>query len=292
MATKHSIIALLGKPNVGKSTIFNSLQKNDYAITSPKPQTTRNIITTFLEFNKEKSAILLDTPGFHLPNNKLDNFLNQEIKETLKLINIGCFVFDISRSFDKEDEKILNDLFKFNPEIKILIINKVDKIKNNNDLPTIRSKYKFDEEIELSAINNYNIDVLYSIFEKYTTNEEIDISLFKTMNDEFIAGELVRQSCINFLKKELPYAIAANVVNYNYNKEKNLLNIDIELLVEKESQKPIVIGKKGKMIKKIGIDARMKLLEIYDCKINLNLFVKVKQDWRNDEYVIKDLGYK
>lgn len=288
MGTKHAVVALIGKPNAGKSTIFNQLQKNDFAITSSKPQTTRNAICSFIDFKDNKQATLIDTPGFHEANNKLDTFLNSEIKNSIKQATIGLFIFDVSREFDYEDKKILEFLFNSNIEKKVLVMNKIDSNKKN----AVPSEYKFDSSIEISAKQNYNLDKLLAYIEDNTIEENLDVSHFTRPTDEFITSEIIREVCIHQLKKELPYAVGVMINEFNYDKEKNLLNIDANIVIEKESQKPIVVGSKGSMIKKIGIESRKKLLDIYDCKINLKLFVKVKNDWRNNDYEIRSLGYK
>ena len=294
MDTKYAIVSLVGKPNVGKSTLFNELQKNDFAITSNKPQTTRNSISTYIEFANNKKAILIDTPGFHFPNNKLDNFLNSEIKNSIKQSTLIFFIFDASRDFDNEDKKILENISNISDVTKILLINKIDSKKNNLkiNLELINQKYQFNKSLEISAKQKLNIDKILTIIEENTIYENVNVNFFKRPSDEFIASEIIRESCIFLLKKELPYAIGVSINTYTYNNENNTLNIDANILIEKESQKPIVVGAKGSMIKKIGIESRKKLLDIYDCKINLKLFVKVKDDWRNNEYDIKSLGYK
>lgn len=279
MGIKKSIIVLFGKPNVGKSTLFNALQKKDFAITSKKPQTTRVNSYTIIDLDKNKQIALIDTPGFHLPNNKLDKFLNQQINKAFKCATNAYFIFDNTRHFDKEDEIVLKNMQNFNINKKVLIINKIDKKSQlSPEDEIVLKQYHFDHIIYLSALNNNNIDELIQLMKDSCDNEDLDLTIFKEPGDEFISQEIIRLSCINILEKELPYAIGVNLNQFSYNKEKNLLEIDAEIFVEKESQKPIVIGKQGVMIKKIGIDARKKLLEIFDCKINLKLFVKVQKD--------------
>ncbi len=293
MGIKKSIIVLFGKPNVGKSTLFNALQKKDFAITSRKPQTTRVNSYTIIDLDENKQVALIDTPGFHLPNNKLDKFLNQQITKAFNCATNAYFIFDNTRHFDKEDEVVLKNMQNFNIDKKVLIINKIDKNdKLNPNDETKLKQYHFDHTIYLSAINQTNIDKLIQLMKDGCLYEDLDITSFKEPSDEFISQEIIRLSCINILEKELPYAIGINLNKFSYLQDKNLLEIDAEIFVEKESQKPIVIGKHGTMIKKIGIDARKKLLEIFDCKINLKLFVKVQKDWRNNEYIINSLGYK
>ncbi|MGL4948399.1 MAG: GTPase Era [Mycoplasma sp.] len=293
---KKTVVAILGKPNVGKSTTFNAIQDQAQAIVTYKPQTTRNFICGRLKSkNEPKELIFVDTPGYHNPNNKLDQFLNSEVKFILGNANVACFIVDAFRGLDDEDEKLLKHINNFDFDGKILLINKVDKAKKKTYQPLIDkvSEFaKFDHVLEMSATEKLGIDQLISILSNYCTYDEIDENLFKLPSDDFVAREIVRQSCLELLDKEIPYGINIMVNEYKYDQETNFLNIDADIYVEKESQKSIVIGKQGSMIKQIGIKSREALLAIYDCKINLKLFVKVKNDWRNDNNLVKLMGYK
>lgn len=289
-----AIITFVGKPNVGKSTLFNAILNYKWAITSHKPQTTRKQLCIKFKVDNESELLLVDTPGFHEPRNKLDLFLNSEIKNTLQFANVACFIFDITRQFDIEDEKILKHIQNFGIENKILIINKAETSKQeiiDNEVKKIKDKYNFNDIIQISALHKINIDKLINILKKYL-KEDIDISFYKEPSDEFITSEIIREKCIYLLKREIPYGIGVEIFHYKYDNVNNTLNIDANIIVEKDSQKPIVIGKGAKMIKEIGIRSRKELLEIYDCKIVLKLFVKVKKEWRNNEYIINELGYK
>lgn len=291
---KGLIVAFFGKPNVGKSTLFNALQKNVYAIVSHKPQTTRDYITARMEI-EDGIIVLLDTPGFHNPNNKLDMFLNSQIKYALKLSDMACYICDPTKNLNDEDITILTYLKNLNDKKRVLIINKIDlvtedeiKIKKNE----INKILSFDHTINISALNNIGINELKKYFEQNVKESDVDFNFFKEPNDEFITKEIIREVCLINLQKEVPYGISIMINEFKYDKEKNFLNIIADIYVEKESQKGIVVGKLGSMIKKIGTDSRTKLLEIYDCKINLSLYVKVKSDWRQNNDLVKLMGYK
>ncbi len=292
--TKGIVISLFGKPNVGKSTIFNSLQNNTYAIVTHKPQTTRDYISTKIETDKGL-IVLLDTPGFHKPNNKLDMFLNSQVKYALKLANLTVYIADPTRPTDEEDKEILTYMDNLNDKQKLLIINKID-IASAEQIETkindINKIVKFDNVLKISAINKYGINEIKEFVDNNCTYEEIEPQFFTEPNDEFVVKEIIRETCLQNLQKEVPYGISVIVNKFKYDNVKNQLDIDADLYVEKESQKGIVVGKGATMIKKIGTESRMKLLDIYDCKIDLRLYVKVKSDWRNNNDLVKLMGYK
>ncbi|MGL4951317.1 MAG: GTPase Era [Mycoplasma sp.] len=293
---KKTIVAILGKPNVGKSTTFNVIQNEAQAIVTYKPQTTRNYICGKLKSkNEPKEIIFVDTPGFHNPNNKLDQFLNSEVKFMLSNANVACLILDASRDLNDEDDKLLRHINNFDFDAKILIINKIDKVKNQaykKHIDKAQEVAKFDHVIEISAMEKINIDLLIDTLSQYCTHEDIDENLWKLPSDSFVAKEIVRQQCLELLDKEVPYGVNVLVNNFKYEEAENILKIDADIYVEKESQKSIVIGKQGKMIKEIGTLSRQALLDLYDCKVDLRLFVKVKKDWRSDNNLVKLMGYK
>lgn len=291
---KSAIVSFVGKPNVGKSTLFNAILNHKWAIISKKPQTTRKQMTVLLEYDDENNLLLIDTPGYHKPRNKLDIFLNSEVKRTFNLADVVCFMYDMVRGFDQEDIDILKQIEDYKVESKILIINKAElssQKKIDAVVEEMKVKYGFNDFIQISALHKINIDKLLLKLLEFTTHET-DISFYKEPNEEFIVSEIIREKCLNLLRREIPYGIGVDVLNFKYEKEKNSLLIECNIVIEKESQKPIVVGKGARVIKQIGIDARKELLAIYDCKVTLKLFVKVKKDWRDSEFLINELGYK
>lgn len=295
---KYGVISIVGKPNVGKSTLLNGIFKKDIVIATYKPQTTRNMIEVSY---KDKDAIInfIDTPGIHKPKNKLDHFLNSEAKRALKISDITLFLFDSSRPFDEEDAECLKVLKDFNVENVYLIINKIDLLKND-ELNTIEKelfeKYDFKKVFKISATSQKDIDFLITELKEdineYEGNEEEIRLLEKEVSDKFFISEIIRELIIKNYRQEIPYGVAVVIDEMKYDETKNLLQIKYSIIVEKESQKPIIIGRGGNAMKKINIQLREKLSEYYDCKIFTSSEVKIKKDWRNNDMKIKELGYK
>lgn len=294
---KVGVVSIVGKPNVGKSTLINTIFNKEVVISSSKPQTTRNKIQ--IVYKDEDSEILFsDTPGYHNPKNKLDLFLNSQVKKSLKNTDVIVFMFDISRKFDDEDQKILDEIKRFKIKKIILAVNKIDLIPQQEiglKIEIVKQQMDFDDVVLLSSKEKTNIDKLMSLLK--SNLEEVDTDTFYDQQsveqkEEFFVSEIIRQVIINNFRQEIPYSVAVVVDKMDYDQSKNLLSINYSIVVEKESQKPIIIGKGGNTIKKLGILIRAKLSEIYDCKLFLQSFVKVKKNWRDDNEIIKDLGYK
>ncbi len=290
-------VSIVGKPNVGKSTLINQIFNKEVVIATSKPQTTRNRIELLYEEDGYQ-IIFNDTPGFHEAKNKLDLFLNSQVKKALKNVDIILFVFDAKREFDQEDLDILNQIKTFKHEKLIMIINKCE----NEDASTIESIketlkkiIKFDKEFCVSALYNQNINVVLEYIKENLIESELPLVSNPSeleQQEKFIIAEIIRKVILNQFKYEVPHSTAVVVDEMKYYKEKNLLDIMFSIVVEKESQKPILIGKGGNSIKNIGVLARKELSKIYDCKIYLKSFVKVKKNWRDDNNIIKELGYK
>ena len=294
---KVGVVSIVGKPNVGKSTLINTIFNKEVVISSSKPQTTRNKIQ--IVYKDDDSEILFsDTPGYHNPKNKLDLFLNSQVKKSLKNTDVIVFMFDISRKFDDEDQKILDEIKKFKIKKIILAVNKIDLIPQQEiglKIEIVKQQMDFDDVVLLSSKEKTNIDKLMNLLK--SNLEEVDTNTFYDQQsveqkEEFFVSEIIRQVIINNFRQEIPYSVAVVVDKMDYDQSKNILSINYSIVVEKESQKPIIIGKGGNTIKKLGILIRAKLSEIYDCKLFLQSFVKVKKNWRDNNEIIKDLGYK
>lgn len=292
---KYGAIALVGKPNVGKSTIINAIFNEEISIVNKKPQTTRDQIAKIYLKNDYK-ILFVDTPGFHLETNELDKFLNGEIYRALKLCPIIFVISDLSRGFSNEDEIIASKLAKLKDKHFILLLNKSDLVteleQTKTELLNEWNKFlKISENFVVNQ-NDFNIElILEKISNLLEDNEELINYIEKNLDDKFIIKERIRNVLMNLLKQEVPYNVAIKVISEKYNKDKNTYNIHADIIVNKESQKPILIGKNGNMIKKIGIDSRISLAQVYDANINLFLDVKVKADWRDDVTALKELGY-
>lgn len=296
---KYVTVSIVGKPNVGKSTLINTIFKKEVVISSSKPQTTRNMIELSYDENNDYLINFIDTPGLHNPKNKLDLFLNSQVKTSLKKSDLVLFIFDVSRNFDNEDEECLKVLKDFHVENVILILNKKDLIAKK-DFDKIEkfllNKFNFKKSLDINAKNSYDgllvLKLIKEFSNEYDGDEKDLITLKKEPSDKFFISEIIREVIICLFRQEIPYGVAIVIDEMKYENDKNLLSINYSIIVEKNSQKPIIIGKSGQMIKKINQNVREKLLEIYDCKIFTTSYVKVKKDWRNNETQIKELGYR
>ena len=291
MSKMYGTVVITGKPNVGKSTLFNQIAKKEVAIISQKPQTTRNQIN-YVYATEDKEIAFVDTPGFHFSRNKLDNYLNSQIKNAYKYANIALLLIDLTREINDEDLEVIKMVKSFNIDNVILVFNKIDACEKQSIdeyKQKVQELIKVNDVIEISALKNTNTDILIDTISKYLINDPIILK--ETDSDNFIISEIIREQIIKNFYQEIPYATCVCIKKKNYDKITNVFEVYADIVTEKESQKPIIIGRGGRMIKRIGTDARHKLHEYYDCKIVLNLFVVVKNDWRNNPSVLKDGGY-
>ena len=291
MSKMYGTVVITGKPNVGKSTLINQIAKKEVAIISQKPQTTRNQIN-YVYATEKKEIAFVDTPGFHFSRNKLDNYLNSQIKNAYKYANIALLLIDLTREINDEDLEVIKMVKSFNIDNIILVFNKIDACEKqtiDEYKQKVQELIKVNDVIEISALKNLNTDILIDTISKYLINDPIILK--ETDSDNFIISEIIREQIIKNFYQEIPYATCVCIKKKNYDKITNVFEVYADIVTEKESQKPIIIGRGGRMIKRIGTDARHKLHEYYDCKIVLNLFVVVKYDWRNNPSVLKDGGY-
>jgi GTP-binding protein Era len=278
MNEHYGNIAIVGKPNVGKSTFLNFILKSKISIVSSKPQTTRNQIVG--EYIKDNNHLyFFDTPGLHESRNKLDDFMFREIKNSLKMCNCALILIDSTRKIDIEDEKILSLAKKFNFENIVVCLTKCDiydSKKEENILNEVKKHIEFNKSFSISTSKNYNIDELMS----YLLLQATDIypTYDKKFDDDLLICDTIRESIISNTKQEIPYSVGVKIAHKNYDAKQNLFTIEADIICEKESQKPIIIGKGASMVKKIGIESRQELLKIYNTKINLKLLVKVKKN--------------
>lgn len=286
---KICTISITGKPNVGKSTLLNNILNEKKAIISPKPQTTRKQIKGIKKFNNY-TFVFIDTPGFHFAHNKLDLFLNSEIKKSYQKADLVYFLIDPTRAIDEEDKQIIKFIESYDIRNVILVITKKDIVDDNRIkkiLNELQSLLSFNEYVLISSKDKTTIENLLNISQKYSIDKNDEI--IDDEDDNFVITEIIREQIIFNTKKEIPYSTFVAIENKKF--EDNLFTINATIFVEKDSQKPILIGKNGSMLTKIGTASRKKLLEIYDCKVNLKLFVKVKEDWRNNENFLKENKY-
>ena len=290
---KSGYISIVGKTNVGKSTLLNEILGQKISITSRKPQTTRHRLLG-IKTIKESQMIFIDTPGFHTDHKRaLNKYMNKLASSAMKGVDVLVYVIE-SLTWTEEDKELTNQIPDGN-KTSILVINKIDKINRKEDLlpfiETISKLNKFADIIPLSALKKQNLTALVdSILLKlpegdhtYPTDQVADVS------ERFIASEIIREKCITRVGDELPYRISVSIDKFK--EEDKITHIDATLFVEKKSQKGMLIGSSGTKLKSIGTAARLELEEFLATKVMLNLWVKVKQGWTDDEAMLTTMGY-
>lgn len=289
---KSGFVSLVGRPNVGKSTLLNSLVGYKIAITSDKAQTTRNSIQGI--YNDDDSQIVfVDTPGIHKPKHKLGRRLNEEAYYSIDDVDIILFLMDVTMPFGKGDNFVL-DKIKQAKKPTFLILNKVDKIKKDHLLKLIlkyKDIYDFKEIIPISALKKDNVTELINTLKKYLPDNVKyfpDEELTNT-TIEFRAAELIREKVLRLTDEEVPHAVTCVVERYEDKKDKAIITATI--IVERDSLKSIIIGKQGKMLKSIGSKARQDIEKMVDKKVYLDLFVKTIKNWRDKEKYLRELGF-
>ena len=289
---KSGFVSLVGRPNVGKSTLLNSLVGYKIAITSDKAQTTRNSIQGI--YNDDDSQIVfVDTPGIHKPKHKLGRKLNEEAYYSIDDVDIILFLMDVTMPFGKGDNFVL-DKIKQAKKPTFLILNKVDKIKKDHLLELIlkyKDIYDFKEIIPISALKKDNVNEIINTLKKYLPDNVKyfpDEELTNT-TIEFRAAELIREKVLRLTDEEVPHAVTCVVERYEDKKDKAIITATI--IVERDSLKSIIIGKQGKMLKSIGSKARQDIEKMVGKKVYLDLFVKTIKNWRDKEKYLRELGF-
>ncbi len=288
-------VAVVGRPNVGKSTLMNSLLGQKIAAVSPRPQTTRRRQLGILTLPNAQ-IVFMDTPGLHIPHHKLGDFMNEEAADTLKDADVIVFMVDATEPPTQEDQLVAEKIQALkNPPPVLLILNKVD-ITNPDKLSEIRSAYQGlvpkAEMVELSALTGMNRDeLLKAIVERLPAGEPLyEEEQVTDLYERDIAADLIRESALVHLRDEVPHALAIRVDQYTERGEGGAY-IAATLFVERESQKPIVIGQGGEMLKRIGTTARKAIEEMSGRKVFLELRVKVEKNWRNNPNILRQLGF-
>lgn len=292
---KSGFVAILGRPNVGKSTILNQILNQHIAIVTSKAQTTRNKIQGIYTTD-DVQMIFIDTPGIHKPINKLGDYMNKSAFSSLDGIDVVLFVVDGSEKVGSGDLFILESLKKIKAPV-LLIVNKVDLLQNNDEklvqnIESYKEVFNFRGGITLSASNGFNIDKLKDMIEKllsvgpmyYPKDQLLD------QPERFVVAEIIREKVLLTTSEEVPHSVAVTIESF---KEKdNIIEIHADIIVERASQKKIIIGKNGTKIKEIGTYARKDIVKFLNSKVYLELFVKVESDWRNKTNRLKEFGYK
>lgn len=292
-STRCGYVAIVGRPNVGKSTLLNHILGQKISITSRKPQTTRNNVVG-IKTEADVQIIFVDTPGLHLGQEKaINRYMNRAASTAIKDVDLVIFVVD-RFAWTEEDEAVAQRLNNANCPI-VLAVNKVDQIDDKDQLlPHLQSlaeKLSATEIIPISALRNQNLDRLEQIIVEHlpVATHLFPEDQITDRSSRFMAAEMVREKITRQLGDELPYEMAVEIEEFSY--EGNILRISALILVERDGQKKILIGDKGDRIKQIGTQARIDMEKMFDSKVMLNLWVKVKSGWSDDERALRSLGY-
>ena len=291
---KSGFVTLIGRPNVGKSTLMNHLIGQKIAITSEKPQTTRNRIQTV--YTDERGQIIfLDTPGIHKAKNKLGEYMVNVAENTLKEVDVILWLVEPTTFIGAGERHIAEQLSKIKTPV-ILVINKIDTVKSKEEILTFIAAYKdilnFAEIIPVSALKKMNIeDVKSSIFKYLPAGPQFyDEDTVTDQPMRQIAAELIREKALRMLDDEIPHGIAV-VIDQMKERPNGIIDVDATIVCERDSHKGIIIGKGGSMLKRIGTAARMEIENLMDTKVNLKLWVKVRREWRDSDMYMKNYGY-
>lgn len=290
---KSGFISLVGRPNVGKSTLLNALIGKKVAITSNKPQTTRNIIQGIYT-DSEVQMVFVDTPGIHKPKNRLGKVLNKQAYFTINDVDVILFLVDITESLGSGDKFVLEVIKNANKPV-ILVINKIDLLPKEKILEKIseyKDLYNFEEIVPVSAIKKDNVDRLREVLKKYLPDsiKFYDDNTYTNVSTNFLISEIVREKILNLTEEEVPHSITCIVEDIKQTKD--LLSINVLIVLDRENLKKIIIGKQGSMLKEIGRRSRIELENMFNTKVYLELYVKVIPKWRDKESFLNELGYK
>ena len=291
---KSGFATLIGRPNVGKSTLMNKLIGQKIAITSNKPQTTRNRIQTVYTCD-EGQIVFLDTPGIHKAKNKLGEYMVNAAERTLKEVDVILWLVEPTTFVGAGEQHIAGQLKKVNTPV-ILVINKTDTVKKEELLAVIdtyRKLHEFDEIVPVSALSGDNTDTLIEQIFKYLPYgpKFYDEDTVTDQPMRQIVAELIREKALRYLNEEIPHGIAVSIDKMKERPNGKVMDIDATIICERDSHKGIIIGKQGSMLKKIGSAARYEIEDMLEMRTNLQLWVKVKKDWRDSDFLIKNFGY-
>ena len=291
---KSGFVSIVGRPNVGKSTLLNAILERHVAITSDKSGTTRNIIEGV--YNDEDSQIVfVDTPGIHKPKHKLGTVLNKKAYSMTTNVNLVLFLVDIKEGFGKGDSFILDKLKQDNQKV-ILVLTKIDKLKDKEillkEIDKLKELYDFLEIVPISSLKNTNIDALIKTIKKYLPNDQkyYDDTYLTNQPTSMMITELVREKVLRETNDEVPHSVTCYLEEYENTKD--LVSLGVLIIVDRDNLKKIIIGKNGSMLKKIGTAARIDLEEYFNKKVYLSLYVKTIKNWRDREKYLQELGLK
>ncbi len=292
---KSGFVTIVGRPNVGKSTLMNHLIGQKIAITSKKPQTTRNRIQTVYTDPERGQIVFLDTPGIHQAKNKLGEYMVNAAEHTFGEVDVILWLVEPTTFIGAGERHIISQLTKVKIPV-LLIINKTDTVlkeKVAEAIDTYRKVYDFAEIIPVSALREKNLEAVIDMIYKYLPYgpQFYDEETVTDQPERAIVAELIREKALHALDEEIPHGIAVCIDQMKQRKGKEFFDIDATIVCERDSHKGIIIGKGGAMLKKIGTNARFEIERLLEAKVNLKLWVRVKKDWRDSEFLMKNFGY-
>ena len=292
---KSGFVSIVGRPNVGKSTLMNNVVGEKIAIMSDKPQTTRNTIQAVYT-DEEMQIVFLDTPGIHKPKNKLGEFMVKAATEAFKNVDLKLFVVDDSKKIGPGDRKIIEDLRSVKTPI-ILVVNKIDQLDQKDELFDIIKMYDregiFKEIVPISALKGKNTDTLIKVIQNYLEEgpKYFPDYMITDQPERVLIAELIREKVLHYLNDEIPHGVAVEIEKMKARNDKEIVDVSAVIYCERDSHKGIIIGKNGRKLKGIGKSARQDIELLLGSQINLQLWVKVKENWRNLQNYINNFGY-
>jgi GTP-binding protein Era len=291
---KSGFISIIGRPNVGKSTFLNRVIGQKIAIMSDKPQTTRNKVQGVLTL-PDAQLIFIDTPGIHKPKHKLGDFMMKVAQNTLKEVDLVLFMVNAEEGFGRGEEFIIEKFQSIKTPI-FLVINKIDQIHPDDLLPIIESyqeKFPFKEVVPISALEGNNVERLLDQIKTYLPEgpQYYPADQVTDHPERFIISELIREKALHLTREEIPHSLAVVIDKIERQENKDVIHVMATVIVERDSQKGIIIGKKGSMLKEIGQRARVDIENLLGSKVFLELWVKVQKDWRNKMSQLRDFGF-
>ncbi len=296
METRNEFVAIVGRANAGKSSLLNALTGEKIAAVSSKPQTTRTRISGIVT-EEDTQYVFMDTPGVHRSKNKLGEHMNKAVKDSITDVDLILMVSDVTAGYDDNERNIMNS-FRKNDKV-ILILNKIDLLKDKEKLVPIiaeySSLYNFEAVIPVSVLENDGIDIIWDEVKKYSSEgpHYFPDTSFTDQHEQVIASEIIREKILELMSDEVPHGTAVMVEEMKERLNRtgeDILDISAVIYCERESHKGMIIGKNGAMLKKIGQLAREELENFFEIKVNLQCWVKVKEDWRNKENLIRNFG--
>ncbi|KZE68415.1 GTPase Era [Fictibacillus phosphorivorans] len=291
---KSGFVTIIGRPNVGKSTLLNKVIGQKIAIMSDKPQTTRNKIQAVYTTD-EAQVIFIDTPGIHKPKHKLGDFMTRTAQQTLNEVDLILFVINAEEGYGRGDQFIIDRLEHVKNPV-FLVVNKIDKVHPDQLLPLIdmyRNKLDVAEVVPISALNGNNVDTLLDQIVSYMEEgpQFYPEDQVTDHPERFITAELIREKVLHLTREEIPHSVAVVIEEMKVREEKNVVFVNATIIVERSSQKGIIIGKQGKMLKEIGKRARTDIETLLGSRVFLELYVKVQTDWRNRQKQLVEFGF-